>query len=399
MSAFSALKHRDFALYFTGQWVSMVGTWVQNMTLGWWLYRLTGRESMLGLAVFVTTAPSVLLSPFGGLAADRLSALRVVLLAQIGLLVQAGAMAWLAFQGNTQVWPILVLAALLGVATAFDNPGRLVLVAQVVPREDLPNAIALSSVLFHGARILGPALAGLILAAGHEGWCFLLNAASYLASLAVLLAMRPREEPRAAGPRSALADVKEGLRYLGAQPQLRLLLAFCAVIVALGMPFTALMPAMVKEILQAGPRELGWLMGSSGTGATLGALALASRKDPRDLDRLMPMTAAAFALLLAAFSQSRILGLSCGLLALTSFALVSTNTSNTTLLQILVPDALRGRIMALYGMVFMGAMPVGTLASSLLAERIGVPGSLLLGSAGCLLGALLFWRLYPRSRP
>lgn len=388
MSVFRALRHRDFSLYFFGQLGSMVGTWMQNVALGWWVYRLTGRESMLGLVIFAASAPTVLLSPLGGLAADRWQARRLVMAAQGGLLVQAGAMAALAFAGNTRVEPILLLGVLLGLLSAFDLPGRQVLVAQAVPREDLPNAIALNSALFHGSRIVGPALAGLLLAVGHEGWCFLVNAASYLLAVAALALMRPREQSGRTRPTAGWTSIQEGFRLTWSHLPIRHLIVLSALLAAFGMPYTALMPAVVKEGLRGGPRELGWIMGCSGLGATLGALALASRKQPRGLDRLMLFSGVSFSLFLAAFVHTRILGAAYALMALVSFSLVAFNTANNTLIQLQAPDRLRGRVMAVHGMAFLGAMPLGTLAAGLVAGGIGVAWTLTLGAVVCLTGLL-----------
>lgn len=388
MSVFRALRHRDFSLYFFGQLGSMVGTWMQNVALGWWVYRLTGRESMLGLVIFAASAPMVLLSPLGGLAADRWQARRLVMAAQGGLLVQAGAMAALAFAGNTRVEPILLLGVLLGLLSAFDLPGRQVLVAQAVPREDLPNAIALNSALFHGSRIVGPALAGLLLAVGHEGWCFLVNAASYLSAVAALAQMQPREQSGPTRPTAGWTSVLEGFHLTWSHLPIRHLIVLSALLAAFGMPYTALMPAVVKESLRGGPRELGWIMGCSGLGATLGALALASRKQPRGLDRLMLFSGVSFSLFLAAFAHTRILWAAYALMALVSFSLVAFNTANNTLIQLQAPDRLRGRVMAVHGMAFLGAMPLGTLAAGLAAGGIGVAWTLSLGAFVCLMGLL-----------
>jgi predicted MFS family arabinose efflux permease len=317
--------------------------------------------------------------------------------AQAAYLLQALGLALLVFMDHRGQGLILLLAVLLGIVTAFDLPGRQVLVAQVVDREDLPNAIALQSALFHGSRILGPALTGLVIAASHEGWCFLLNATSYLAALGTLAALRPRPPADARPSLGAWANMTEGFSHLRRHRPTRLIVLLMGLIVALGMPFTALMPAIARSSLGVGARETGWLMGFSGLGATLAALMLASRKEPKGLERVMVGAGLAFALLLAVFSHTRSLYLAYGILPVASFFLVSLNTASNTLTQTMAPDALRGRVMAVYGMVFMGALPLGTLGVGFLAGPLGLPWALSLGAFGCLLSVLIFWARFPAS--
>lgn len=397
MSTFRAFRHRDFSLYFSGQLVSMVGTWVQNVAMGWWVFRLTGQESMLGIVMFAATLPSVFLLPLGGIAADRMDARRLVLLAQAAYLVQALAVAGLAFHPHPSMTLILLLAVALGTITAFDLPGRQVLVVQVVDKEDLPNAIALQGALFHGSRILGPALAGLLIAKGGESWCFLLNAISYFASLGTLMAMRipPSSAPKE--KRGHLEHLLEGFRFAWSHKAIRYLIGLLGLIVGLGMPFTAMMPAIVKG-LGVGAREFGLLMACSGTGATLGAMALASRKHTTGLSKGLMAFSILFALLLAAFAHAHTFGRALVLLPLVSFMLVAVNTGTNTLVQLLSPDSLRGRIMALYGMVFMAAMPLGALGTGFLAQHIGMTWALTLGAMGCLAGGLAFSAFYPSPK-
>lgn len=389
MAAFRALRHRDFGFYFSGQLVSMVGTWMQTVAMGWWVYRLTGRASDLGLVIFAGTAPAVLLGPLGGLAADRVPPRTLVFLSQLAYLVQALLLTALFHRGPVALGSILALAVCNGLITAFDVPGRQVLVARIVPREDLPNAIALQSALFHGSRILGPTLAGLVLAVGHEGWCFALNALSYVASLATLAAVGGREIP-AGEARGGFAELLKGFRHLWTHRPSRRQMVLLAVVVGLGMPFTTLLPAMAKDVLGVGARELGWMMGCSGTGATLGALLLASRKDPRELERSLRLASFAFPVFLGLFAQARSLPLACLLLACTSFSLTSFNTATNTLTQLMAPEGLRGRVMGGYNMLFMTAMPLGTLGAGLLGQRLGITLAFGLGALGCLLGASVF---------
>jgi len=398
MTAFRALRHRDFAIYFAGQLVSLVGTWMQSVALGWWVYRLTGRVSLLGLVMFAAQAPTLLLAPLGGMVADRMPARTLLLITQLTYLVQAVAMTLLAFSGHPTIGLILGLAVISGVITAFDLPGRQVLVAQVVDQETLPNAIALQSAIFHGSRIVGPFFALHIVAISHEGWCFLVNAASYLAALAALSILRTRFQPPPREQVSPMEQVVEGVRFIWASKDFRHLMGLLALIVGLGMPFTTLLPALAQGVLHINARGLGWLVVSSGLGATAGAMLLASRKEPKGLERTVMISAIFFALSLACFAQTRTLFWAMILLPLASFGLVAFNTATNTLVQLMTPGAMRGRITALYSMVFMSAMPLGILGTGFLAQRLGLPMTLILGAGGCLLGALVFAAIFPKKR-
>lgn len=373
MTAFRALSHRDYRLYFSGQIVSWVGTWMQSVALAWMVHRLTGQPKWLGIVTFASQAPMFLLSPLSGVLADRVRPRHLTLLTQSLLLVQAVAMTALAWHGHPAVWMVLVLAVLLGIFNAFDFSARSVLVALTVPREDLPNAVALNSSLFHGSRILGPALAGLVLATWGESACFGINAFSYLAALGTLLLMRSgSERPEASGKRVG-AHLAEGIRYAFGHRELRVLFVFVGAFVMLGMPYTALMPIFADTILGAGPRGMGWLMGAGGVGATVGALLLARHKEPAKLPALLAWTGAGMALCLTAFAHARSLPLSMLLLSLTALQLVITNTGCNTLVSLIVPQELRGRVLSLYAMVFTGAMPIGALVAGYGAQRLGAP--------------------------
>jgi MFS family permease len=396
MHAFRALGHRDYALYFSGQLVSWVGTWMQSVAMAWMVHRITGQPVWLGVVAFASQAPAFLLSPMGGALADRFRPRHLSILTQALLLLQALAMTLLAWTGHTAIWPIVLLAVVMGTVGAFDLPARNVLVALTVPREDLPNAIALNSALFHGSRIVGPALAGLLLATAGEGWCFALNALSYLAALTSLLVMRAGSEPVHRGDQSLRARVMEGAHFVWERPRLRHLFLFMGLVVFLGMPYTAIMPVFADTILRAGPRGMGLLMGAGGIGATLAALLLASRTQTESLTRLVVLSTLGMALALAAFAFSRNLHLSMLLLGLTSMGLVTTNTGNNTLVNLLIPHALRGRITSLYAMVFMGAMACGALVTGVLAQHIGAPRTLAAGALGCVLAALYFQRACAR---
>jgi len=397
-SSFRALHHRPYRLIFTGQLVSMVGTWMQTVAQGWLVYRLSGNPALLGLVSFAALAPAFLLGNLGGALADRVDPRRIVLVTQTLMLLQATTLGLLTVTHRVGIPHVLVLASVMGVVYAFDLPAAQVLVGRAVPREDLPNAIALNSSLFHGSRILGPSLAGLVVAGFGEGWCFLLNAASYLAALTGLLLLRLPPVARVGPSRHIWHEFLEGLRFVNGSPGMRRLFALVGLATFLGMPYTILMPAVAKDVLHAGPRLLGWLMGAGGVGATLGALLLASRRNPENLSRTMPLALGAVGLVLPAFALSRVPWLSVVLIVPLGFCMVSVMTANNTLVQLQVPGALRGRVMALHATVFMGAMPLGGLVAGHIAGRFGAPFALTLGGIGCLLAALLYaWT--ERGRP
>jgi MFS family permease len=398
-SAFRALRHREYRLIFSGQFVSMVGTWMQAVAQGWLVYRLTGSAALLGLVSFAGLAPTFLLSGLGGALADRVDPRRVVIATQSILLVQATALGLLTLTHRVTIPHVLVLAMVMGLVNAFDMPASQVLVSRAVPREDLPNAIALNSSLFHGSRILGPSLAGLVVAGFGEGWCFLLNGASYLAALTGLLLLRLAAPPRSGGTRPIGHELLEGLRFVNGSPTMRRLFLLQGLATFLAMPYTVLMPAVAKDMLHGGPRLLGWLMGAGGIGATFGALRLASQRDPAGLSHTMQKALALLGLALTAFALSRLPWLSILLIVPLGFCMVSVNTSNNTLVQLHVPGELRGRVMALHAMVFMGAMPLGCLLAGHLAQSFGTSTVLLLEGAGCLLTALAYLGMGRRQDP
>lgn len=396
-SSFRALRHRNYRLIFTGQLVSMVGTWMQTVAQGWLVYRLSHRPALLGVVAFAGLAPAFLLGSLGGAVADRVDARRLALITQSVLLVQAGVLGVLTLTGHVGIPHVLILAVVMGVASAFDLPAGQVLVGRAVPREDLPNAIALNSSLFHGSRVLGPSLAGLVVAGYGEGWCFLLNAISYLAALAGLAMVHLRPLERASTRGSLWEELREGLDFVKDTPEVRWLFVLLALSTFLAMPYTVLLPAVVKDVLRAGPRELGWIMAAGGVGATLGALRLASKKEHRGLIQTLLLALLALALVLPAFAAARNPWIAVALILPVGFCMVSVNTSNNTLVQMEVPDRLRGRVLSLHATVFMGALPLGSLVAGVIAQHLGVSWALALGGVGCGLVVLLIGpRLWAR---
>lgn len=389
-SSFRALRHRNYRLIFTGQIVSMVGTWMQTVAQGWLVYRLSHRPELLGLVALAGLGPSFLQGVWGGALADRVDPRRIVLVTQSLLLLQAATLGYLTLTHRVGITHVLVLAMVMGVVCTFDMPASQVLVGRSVPKEDLPNAIALNSSLFHGSRILGPSLAGLVVAGYGEGLCFLLNAVSYLAALSALLLVTMPALVKTDLPRRLWDEFLEGLRFVRASDEMRRLFLLVGLSTFLGMPYTVLMPAVAKDMLEAGPRLLGWLMGAGGVGATLGALRLASHRDPAGLSRTMAWALAALGVVLPAFAFSRLPWLSVLLIVPLGFCMVTVNTSNNTLVQLQVPGALRGRIVALHATIFMGAMPLGGFVAGHIAAHIGVSPALALGGVGCLVVAAAY---------
>ena len=390
-----SLGHRNFRLFLTGQLVSLVGTWMQSVALSWLVYRLTGQATLLGFVVLATQGPIVLFGSLGGVLADRVDPRRLLVITQILQLVQALLLAWLTLSGHIQVWHILALAVGLGLANAFDLPARQVLVAQTVDRDNLPNAIALNSSIFHGTRVLGPAIAGVMVAVVGEGWCFLANGASFLAAIAGLLLMRlPAWQPRHDHP-PVFAHLLEGVRFVRGDRRVRLLLILLGVVCLMGMPYTVLMPIFADGILHGGPRAMGLLMAASGTGAVLGAVILAGRSRIKGLEKVAALGAAAVGVLLACFAFSRLFWLSALLMVPVGLAMVAHMTSNNTLVQMLIPNEMRGRVMAFHAMVFTAAMPLGAVLEGYAAHHLGAPMAVARGGVGCVAGAALFaWR-YP----
>lgn len=393
-----ALRYRNFRLFFVGQLLSLPGTWIQMVAQSWLIYRLTDSAALLGLAGFANQFPVFLMAPLGGALADRLDRRRLLIGTQVASSVLALLLAALTLSGQVSVWQVFVLAALLGVVNGFDLPARQAFTVELVGREDLPNAIALNSSAFNAARLIGPAVAGLLVAAAGEGWCFLLNGLSYVTVVAALVAMRLTPVARPAQTASLLAHIVDGLRFVRGHVPIRSLLLLLGMVSLAGMPYAVLMPLFADRILGGGAQGLGILMSCAGGGALIGALALAARRSPRGLSAWVPWAAFGFGLGLVAFSLSRSFWLSGLLLVPTGLALIVQMAASNTLLQLLVPDALRGRVMSLYSMMFMGMAPLGALLAGSLAELIGAPATVGGGGVLCMAAALWFRRLLPDIR-
>lgn len=395
---FRALRHRNYRLFFSGQIISLVGTWMQSVAQSWLVYRLTGSSLLLGLVGFASQIPVFLLAPIGGLVADRYSRHRIVIGTQTSAMILACVLSALTLLGNIRVWEIMVLASLLGAVNAFDIPARQAFIVDMVHSGDLINAIALNSSMVNGARILGPAIAGIMVAAIGEGWCFFSNAISYIAVIVGLLMMvvTPRERDRQA--RSGLESIKHGFTWVWQTAPIRALLLLLGLVSLTGMPYAVLMPIFADKILHGGARGLGVLMGASGVGALAGTLTLAAKREVRGLGRWINFASVGFGISMILFGLSHDFLLSVFLLVPVGFSMMLQMSSSNTLIQTMVPDALRGRVMAVYSMMFMGMAPIGSLLAGAVANHIGAPRTVALGGLTCLAGGLFFGTKWPALR-
>jgi MFS family permease len=395
-----ALRYRNFQLFFGGQLISLIGTWMQNVAQAWLVYRLTGSAVLLGAVGFAGQIPVFVLAPVGGMVADRYRRHRVVIATQIASMLLAFAFAALTLAGVVRIWHIFVLSSLLGVVNAFDIPARQAFIVEMVGKTDLMNAIALNSSMFNASRVIGPAVAGILVATIGEGWCFFVNAASYLAVIAGLLLMQVERRERA-GPAkgvSPLAHILEGFRFVIENPPVHALLALLGVVSLTGMPFAVLMPIFADRILHGGPKALGLLLGATGIGALAAALLLASRRDLRGLSRWVAVSAMVFGAVLVAFAASETFWVSLVILAVVGFSMMIEMGSSNTLIQSMVPDRLRGRVMSVYSMMFMGMAPFGSLLAGAVAARLGAPLTVAGGGAICMVAAGIFWMALPGIR-
>jgi MFS family permease len=396
-STLRALRHRNFQLFFGGQLISLIGTWMQSVAQAWLVYRLSGSARLLGAVGFSSQFPVFLVAPIGGITADRVNRRRLVIATQTASMILAGILAWLTLSHRVKVPHIFVLAALLGVVNAFDIPGRQAFLVDMVGKEDLMNAIALNSSMFNGARVIGPAVAGILVSRIGEGWCFGANAISYIAVIAGLLMMRVHC-PRLAGTGSPIEDIVEGFRWVGQTRIIRTLLMLLALVSLVGMPYTVLMPIFADKILHGGARGLGILMGATGVGALFGALTLAAKTGVKGLGRWVTVTCAMFGISLVLFAFSKWFWVSVALLFPAGYSMMLQMACSNTLIQAMVPNDLRGRVMAMYSMSFMGLAPFGALFGGALAHRVGAPITVAVGGVACVMGAIWFGRALPQLR-
>lgn len=396
---FRALRYRNYRLFFGGQSLSLIGTWMQRIAISWLVYRLTNSVFLLGFVGFATQAPAFLLGPLGGVVADRWNRYHILIITQILAMIQALVMAYLVLSGLIHVWHIIALGALLGAINAFDTPSRQALVVDMIDkREDLGNAIALNSSMVNSARLIGPSVAGVLIAAFGEGICFLVNGLSYLFVIGALLGMHITLGNGGRIGKNLLGNFKEGIKYAFGFPPIRSVLLLIALISLMGMPYSVMMPIFARDILHGGANILGFLMAAAGAGALTGAVFLASRKSVVGLGRIVPIAASLFGTGLILFSFSRVTWLSMGFLFFAGMGMMVQMAGSNTILQTIIDDEMRGRVMSFYTMSFFGMVPLGNLLAGAVASKIGAPWTLVIGGLSCMAGAAVFLRNLPKYR-
>jgi MFS family permease len=395
-----SLRHRNFRLFLTGQMISLTGTWMQQVAMSWLAYRWTRSPLVLGLFGFASQLPAFFLAPVGGVLADRVSRRRLVMATQVLSMLQAATLAALVLTNHTGVGGLLVLTAFLGLVNGIDIPVRQAFLVEMVnDKSDLPNAIALNSSAFNAARLVGPALGGFVVAAVGEGVAFLLNALSYIAVIGALLALRlPSAPARPLGAPAVWSNLREGMRYAFGFPPIRTILLLVFTASLFGVPFLVLMPVFAADVMHGGPSTLGLLMGAVGVGALAGALTLAARRSVVGLGSMITIAIGVFGTGLLLFSATTSVLLALPGLFAAGFGMMALMASSNTILQTIVEDDKRGRVLSFYAMSFMGAVPVGSLLAGALAARIGAPATVRIGACVCLLSGLLYARVLPSMR-
>jgi MFS family permease len=389
--AWRSLRHRNFRLFFGGQSISLIGTWMTRLATSWLVYRLTGSAFLLGVVGFAGQIPTFLLAPLAGVWVDRLDRRNVLLVTQILAMFQSLALAFLTLTHNITIHQIIWLSTFQGLINAFDMPARQAfLVKMVEDKQDLGNAIALNSSMVNVARLIGPSLAGAVIALSGEGNCFLIDGISYIAVIASLMAMRLQPEVLKAPAISMLGQLKEGWRYVSGFAPVRTILLLFAIVSLMGWPFTVLMPIFAANILKGGPHTLGFLMGAVGVGALVSAISLALRKTVLGLGRMIPISTACLGAGLVLFGLSKTLWLSLLLMLFCGFGMMQQMAASNTIIQTIVEDEMRGRVMSFYAVAFVGMAPFGSLLAGALARAVGAPRTVILSGLCCLAGAAWF---------
>jgi MFS family permease len=409
--AWRALRHRNFRLFFGGQTISLVGTWMTRIATSWLVYRLTGSSLLLGTVSFAGQIPTFILAPVAGVLVDRWNRRQVLLWTQTLAMVQSLLLAWLTLTHRITIPEILVLSVMQGVINAFDMPGRQAFMGQMVTpqredspgtpkrdRGDLSNAIAINSSMVNSARLIGPSLAGLVIAASSEGWCFLIDGISYIAVIISLLMMRVQANAVRRETASMLAQIREGWSYVSTFVPIRTILLLFALISLMGMPYMVLMPVFAGRVLHGGPHTLGFLMSAAGVGALASALSLVLRRSVRGLTRMIAIAAIIFGAGLVSFGFSHRLWLSLMLLAFVGFGMMQGMTASNTIIQTLVPEEKRGRVMSYYMAAFVGMGPFGSLLAGSLAHWMGAPRTVMVTGSFCIAGGIWFWTQLPAIR-
>jgi MFS family permease len=397
--AWRALRHRNFRLFFGGQSISVIGTWMTRVATSWLVYRLTGSALLLGTVSFAGQIPTFLLAPLAGVVVDRIDRRKVLVWTQALAMVQSLVLAALTLTNRITIGEVLALSAFQGLINAFDMPARQSFMVQMVEdRADLSNAIAINSSMVNMARLVGPSLAGLLIAVKSEGWCFLVDGISYIAVILSLLMMRvPRMEEQRART-STVTQLKEGWTYVAGFVSIRSILLLFALLSLMGWPFMVLMPIFAAKILHGGPHTLGFLMGAVGVGSLASALSLVMRRSVRGLTRVIPVAAVIFGIGLIAFGFSHFLWLSMLMMLVTGFGMMQGLTGSNTIIQTLVDENMRGRVMSYYTMAFVGMAPFGSLLAGAMAHAIGAPRTVIVNGVACILGGIWFTSQLPAIR-
>jgi MFS family permease len=397
--AWRALRHRNFRLFFGGQTISLIGTWMTRVATGWLVYRLTGSALLLGTVSFAGQIPTFLLAPFAGVWVDRLDRRQVLVWTQTLSMVQSLALAALTLSGHITIPLLLVLSVMQGCVNAFDMPGRQSFMVKMVDdKRDLQNAIAINSSMVNVARLIGPSLAGMLIAVSSEGWCFLIDGISYIAVIASLLMMRLHTPEMKRAATSMLTELQAGWTYVAEFLPIRTILMLFALISLMGMPFVVLMPIFAKKVLGGGPHTLGFLMGAMGLGALLSALSLAARRNVRGLVKMVPIAAAVFGAGLVGFGLSHWFWLSMAMVFIAGMGMMQGMAASNTVIQTIVTEDKRGRVMSYYTMAFMGMAPFGSLLAGTMAHKFGAPWTVVANGAVVLVGAAWFATRLPALR-
>jgi MFS family permease len=391
-----ALKSRNYRLFFAGQGISLIGSWMTQLATVWLVYHITNSALMLGIVGFTSQIPNFILTPFGGVLVDRFSRHRILITTQVLAMLQSLTLAALALSNTINIESILVLSFIQGVISAADAPARQAFVTELVDRkEDLANAIAINSTMFNGARLIGPAIGGLLIARVGEGYCFLIDGLSYIAVMIALLAMKFQPKPMPAVTGNPIQRIKEGFNYAFRCPPIRAILLLSALVSLMGMQYTVLVPVFADKILQGSAQTLGFLMAASGVGAVFGGIYLVTRTTVVGLGKLIILGPALLGIGLITFALSRYLPLSLLAMLMVGLGTILQIASGNTVLQTIIDDDKRGRVMSLYTMSFLGIVPFGSLLGGSIADRIGAPNTLIIAGSACLLGSIFFSRQLP----
>lgn len=394
-----ALRYRNYRLFFIGHGTSLIGTWMTQIAISWLVYRLTGSAFLLGLVAFAGQIPSFILTPIAGVLIDRWNRRKVILFTQFFAMTQSFALAILTVTGSIKIWHVIALRIFQGLVNSVDIPARQSFIVEMVEdKNDLANAIALNSSMFNGARMIGPTIAGIIIALTGEWLCFTLDGLSYIAIIVALISMKIKPRTIESKHKRLVDGLKEGADHAFGFLPIRAILIMVALLSVFGYPYLVLMPIFARDILHGGPNTLGYLMGATGLGAVCGAVFMASRKSVLGLGKIMTFSITTFGTGIILFSLSRNLYLSIGLLLVTGFGMMVQMASANTLLQTIVDDDKRGRVMSFYTMAFMGMAPFGSLLAGSIAGSLSAPASNIIGGSVCLVAVVIFAKNLPRLR-